>query len=84
MNDFGRRVEDEGHESPMATLARIDENIKFLKTGALEVRERLERHEVEDDKKFKVVFDKLWEHARVIYIGLGIVGVVEVIMNLHK
>lgn len=41
-------------------------------------------HVIEDKENFKSIGDKLWNHAKYIYIGIGIVGVVEVIMGLHK
>ena len=43
-----------------------------------------EAHIITDNNNFKDIGDKLWNHAKYIYMGLGIVGVVEVIIGLHK
>lgn len=84
VTDFGKRSTDHGKEDPMVTLARIDENIKFLKVGAETTRIQLHEHQKDDSEKFTEIGKKLWEHARYIYMGLGIVGVVEVIIGFHK
>lgn len=42
------------------------------------------QHVADDKENFKVVGDKLWSHAKFIYMGLGAVGIIEILMGLHK
>lgn len=55
-----RRASDSGVEAPEVTLGRIDENIKFLKTGAEVVRVQLANHEKEDVVKFDQINKTIW------------------------
>lgn len=83
--EWGRRMEDKGQEPPQVVLARIDENIKFLKSGAEAVRLQLYEHEKKDDSKFKEQENKLEIILRSIWMVSGGAAVVMFIINwFHK
>ena len=80
--NFGRRSDDRGKEDPMVTLARIDENIKFLKFGAEAVRIQLHEHEIDDNKKFKDVTNEFNGIKRSIWIAAGGLSVIVFLVNI--
>lgn len=80
-----RRAMDNEKESPETILARVDENIKFLKSGAEAVRIQLYEHEKQDIVKFKESDDKQNTILKNIYFASGGLAVVVFILNsLHK
>ena len=78
---WGRRMEDHGHENPQVVLARIDENIKFLKHGAEAVRVQLNEHEKQDDDKFKELANKQEKTNGLVLMASGGLAVIVAILD---
>lgn len=77
-----RRMQDQGKEPPEALLARMDENIKFLKAGAESVRIQLHEHEKKDDTTFKELNKKQDVTNRIVLMASGGVCVAVFFINL--
>jgi hypothetical protein len=74
-----KRASDAGKESPDVLLARIDENIKFLKSGAEVVRIQLNTHEINDEKKFDDINKSIWRASGIV---TGAVAVIVFLVNI--
>lgn len=80
-----KRSSDNSKEEPEVILARVDENIKFLKSGAELVRIQLDTHEKKDDVKFKEIDEKQNNILKNIYFASGGLAVIVFFLNLiHK
>lgn len=79
-----KRSDDRGQDSPDVILARVDENIKFLKSGAETVRLQLFEHEKKDEKKFDDIATKLTGINKSIWFVSGGGAVIVFIINLFK
>ena len=71
--NFGRRAEDKGMESPMIMLARIDERVKNIGEKLTVHMVSFEEHKIDDSEKFDSVNKWVW-------IGVGIVGTLQVLV----
>lgn len=40
-----------------------------------------DKHQLEDKENFKEIFEKMWKHASLIYIGFGIVVTLEFLLK---
>lgn len=83
MENFGRRAADNGQEAPVVTLARIDENIKFLKVGAEVVRIQLANHERQDEIKFNDINKTIWRASGLIAGAFGVVVFISGLIFKH-
>ena len=79
-----RRADDMGKETPEVTLARIDENVQFLKAGAEVVRVQLDRHERDDDVKFKDLWKNVDGVKRNVWVASGAVGMLIFIIHFFQ
>jgi len=78
MNEWGRRMEDKGQDSPQVMLARIDERTKNMNDKLVAHMVSFETHKVDDEKNFSRVN---WFIA----IGVGIIGTLQFIgFMTHK
>lgn len=71
--DIERRKTPTDHDNLIRVIAILSEHVK-----------NFDDHVKEDKDSFQKVGDKLWGHARFIYIGLGAIGVIELLVGLHK
>ena len=76
-----KRTSDGDGEDPSVTLARIDENIKFMKAGAEVVRIELAEHKRDDTSAFKSHDEKLEKVNRTLWMASGGVCVIVFILN---
>lgn len=77
-----KRSSDSGKEPPEVILARVDENIKFLKAGAEAVRIQLNEHEKDDNKKFHDLTNKQDKTNAVVIWASGGLAVAIFFINL--
>ena len=68
-----RRAHTTDHDNLTRVVVLLENHVK-----------NFDAHVVEDKRNFQDISDKLWGHAKYIYIGIGIIGVVEVLMGMHK
>ncbi len=75
-----RRKHSDDHDTVIELVAilksHVDSNAKNW--------ERFDDHVADDKKSFDKIGDKLWLHAKYIYIAIGGVGLLELLMGLHK
>lgn len=85
LEKFGNRAEDRGQEPPIVTLARVDENVKFLKSGAEAVRIQLYEHEKKDNEYQQKTDAKINSVNKSIWYAGGVVSVIIFVINwFHK
>lgn len=70
---INRRAEDNGGESPKVILARIDERVKNMNEKLVVHMVSFETHKIDDEANFKSV-------NRWIFIGVGIIGTIQVLI----
>lgn len=74
--DGKKRRATDNMENFETTLARIDENVQFLKSGAEITRVQLHEHEQKDEVKFKDIGNKIDSINRTVWSASGIFAAV--------
>ena len=77
-----RRSDDGNYEAPEVVLARVDENIKFLKSGAEAVKIQLAEHEKKDNVKFDAIDAKQDKTNNIVIWASGAVSVLVLILDV--
>jgi hypothetical protein len=65
-----RRNNAGDHDNITRLITILDNHVK-----------NFDQHVEKDEARFKEIGDKLWNHAKFIYIGIGIVAVLEVFIR---
>lgn len=65
-----RRHNTSDHDNITRLLTILDAHVK-----------NFDKHVTDDEENFKEVGTKLWNHARFIYMGIGILAVLEFILK---
>lgn len=67
-----RRSDPTDHDNLIRVITILAEHVK-----------NFDQHVIEDKKNFESLSNKLWSHARYIYIGIGMLAVIQVILKIH-
>lgn len=65
-----RRSSSSDHDNVIRILESIETLIK-----------NFDKHVLDDGIRFERVENKIWEHARYIYIGIGIIAVINILIS---
>jgi hypothetical protein len=76
-NEWGRRMEDKGQESPQVILARIDERVKTINEKLTVHIVSFEEHRKDDEKNFGGLY-------KTVYTGVGIALAIEFVVSIFK
>ncbi len=75
-------TEWDGRTERRANAGDHDKLTRLLEAVENHVR-NFDKHVKDDEIAFKDIGNKLWNHARFIYIGIGIIAVLQLIVKGH-
>ena len=79
-NGEERRKNNRDHD----TLIEVVQILKSHVNNFDKHLERFNEHVDDDNTNFENITNKIWQHTRLIYIGIGILAALQFIFGLHK